>query len=556
MRVALLVWLSVVVGLPVLSGCRADELEYAGRALSAEALDAHVRFLASDVLEGRAPGTRGSELAALYIASQFALAGLEPAAEGSSYLQRVSLVATVPRPRLSFRARGGARLQPRYGPDYVAWSADPVDSTSVAGELLFVGYGISAPELEWDDYKGVDLSGKVLLILANDPGRWAGGRFRGDTLTYYGRWTYKLEEATRRGAAGAIIIHTPESVGYGWNVVRSSWSGEQVRLEPRPGADPLGFEGWLSRESAEQVLSMAGLDYETLWESARSPEFRPVATGVTVSAEVRSGVRRFTDANVAGLLRGSDPQRADQVVVFTSHYDHLGVGSAVDEDSIYNGAYDNASGSALLITLADAFARLRERPARSLLFLAVTAEESGLLGSRYYTENPLFPLSKTVANVNVDGANFWGRTQDVVVIGAEGSSLLETVAAAADAEGLRLKGDQAPEQGYLYRSDQFSFMKAGIPAAYIEHGLDYVGRMPGWGDNMREEYNAARYHQPSDEYDPQFDYSGAVQQARVVFRVGLSVANATDIPVWNEGSQFKAVRDSILASASALNGTQ
>ena len=264
---------------------------------------------------------------------------------------------------------------------------------------------------------------------------------------------------------------------------------------------------------------------------------------------MRSRVRSFIDVNVAGLLRGSDPEFSDEVVVFTAHYDHLGTGVAVDSDSIYNGAYDNASGIALLIVLADAFAHLPKRPARSLLFLAVTGEESGLLGSQYYVEHPLIPLAKTVADVNLDGANLWGRTQDVVVIGAESSSLLETVAAAAEAEGLRLEGDQAPEQGYIYRSSQYSFMKRGVPVANIEHGSDYVGRMPGWGDEMRAQYIAQHYRQPSDEYDPEFDYSGAVQQARVAFRVGLSVADARAIPVWQDGTEFKALRDSMLARA-------
>ncbi len=533
----------------LLWGCERAGVRYALETISAESFDAHVRFLASDYLEGRAPGTRGSELAALYIASQFELAGLEPAVDGSGYMQEVSLVATTPEPRLFFRARGGAGFRPEYGQDYVAWSADPVDSTSVVAELVFAGYGISAAEHDWDDYKGVDVSGKVLLMLVNDPGRALPDRFRADTLTYYGRWTYKFEEATRRGAAGALLIHTPESAGYGWNVVSSSWTGEQVGIEPPPGSHKLGLEGWLSREASEQVLSMAGLDFETLVESAGSPEFRPIATGVAVTGVVRSRVRSFNDVNVAGLLRGSDPELSDEVVVFTAHYDHLGTRVAVDSDSIYNGAYDNASGIALLIVLADAFAHLAKRPARSLLFLAVTGEESGLLGSQYYVEHPVIPLAKTVADVNVDGANLWGRTQDVVVIGAENSSLLETVAAAAEAEGLRLEGDQAPEQGYIYRSGQYSFMKRGVPVAYIEHGLDYVGRMPGWGDEMRAQYIAQHYRQPSDEYDPEFDYSGAVQQARVAFRVGLSVADALAIPVWQDGTEFKALRDSMLARA-------
>ena len=529
MRGKVLSGLAIGFGLLASASCARQDVTVALDAISARALDAHLRFLASDNLEGRAPGTRGSRLAAEYIAMQFELAGLEPALGDSSFYQRVELVSTTPRAALSLRARGGALFDPEYGSDFVAWSAEPVDSTRVQGELVFVGYGISAPEYDWDDYGDVNLTGKVLLMLVNDPGLDDPERFRGDTLTYYGRWTYKFEEAARRGAAAALLIHTYRSAGYGWNVVRASRSGERARLAGPPGAGGTSLEGWLSRQAAERVLSMAGLEFETLVETARSPEFRPIATGVTVSARVRNEVRRFTDANVAGLLRGSDPELADEIVVITSHYDHLGFGPPVADDSIYNGAYDNASGTAVLLTLAEAFSKLAQRPARSVLFLAVTAEEAGLLGSRYYVENPLYPLEATVVNINIDGVNLWGRTEDVVVVGAEGSSLEAVVAAAARAERLRLRGDRAPQQGYLFRSDQFNFMRAGVPVAYIGHGLDFIGRMPGWGEQTLEEYNRTRYHQPSDEYDPEFDYAGAVQQARVAFRVALAVANAAEL---------------------------
>lgn len=538
--------------LPLVAACTADPATRALDVITSEALDAHLRFLASDELEGRAPGSRGSRLAALYIATQFELAGLEPAVGDSSFIQPVALVSALPRPTLSFRARGGARFAPTYGTEFVAWSAGPVDSTRVESELVFVGYGISAPEYDWDDYREEDVSGKMLLMLVNDPGRADPDRFRGDTLTYYGRWTYKLEEARRRGASGALLVHTSESAGYGWNVIESSWTGEQITLQSEVAASEAPVEGWLAQSTAEQVLAMGGLDFATLLESSVSPEFRPIATGITVSARVRSRVRSFLDANVAGLLRGGDDELSDELVVVTSHYDHLGMGGS-RADSIYNGAYDNASGTALLINLAQAFARLPERPARSVLFLAVTAEESGLLGSGYYVRHPLFPLTSTVANINVDGANLWGRTKDVVVIGAEESSLEEIVAGAARAEGLRLSGDRAPEQGYLFRSDQFSFMKAGVPVAYIDHGLDFIGQMPGWGEQLLEEYNALHYHQPSDEYKTDFDLSGAVQQSRVAFRVVLAVANAAGRPTWNDDSLFKEARDSVFAAAPATN---
>ncbi len=547
MKRALVVALACTAG-ALTSACQTADTSAAFEAISTDALHAHIRFLSSDLLEGRAPGTRGSRLAAHYIATQFALAGLAPAVGGTSFLQPVSLVSMLPEPELSFRARGGARFEPTYGPDFVAWSSEVADSTEVEGELVFVGYGISAPEREWNDYKDVDVVGKVLLMFVNDPGPGLLDTFQGDTLTYYGRWTYKFEEARRRGAAGAILIHTRESAGYGWNVVQSSWIREHIELEPNPGERMLGLEAWLSRETADQLLSMAGLSFSTLVESARSQQFRPIETGVSVSARIKNRLRRFSDANVAGLLRGSDPRLRDEVVVYTSHYDHLGIGSPVDSDSIYNGAYDNASGTALLLTLASAFAQLPRPPSRSILFLAVTAEESGLLGSRAYTDSPLIPLERTAANINMDGANIWGRTRDVVALGHDESTITAFAAAAARAEGLKLLGDQAPEQGYMFRSDQFSFMKVGVPVIYIEHGLDYVDRPPGWGERVREEYNEQNYHQPSDEYRPDFDLSGAVQQGRVAFRVGLGIANAPSMPTWSPGSRFRAIRDSILSA--------
>jgi Zn-dependent M28 family amino/carboxypeptidase len=318
-------------------------------------------------------------------------------------------------------------------------------------------------------------------------------------------------------------------------VILSSQAGERLRYERGASEQPLGFEGWLNLEAAEQVASMAGLDFSTLLETARSEEFRPIATGVNVTATVRSSRRRIEVANVAGLLPGSDPRLADEVVVFSAHYDHLGIGPAVDGDSIYNGTYDNASGTALLLVLGEAFAQLPQRPARSILFLALTAEEAGLLGSGYYTDNPLLPLSRTVANLNIDGAGVWGRTEDIVVLGAEYSSLESIAAAAAAAEDLRLAGDRAPELGFIFRSGQFSFMRAGVPVAFVQHGLDYRGRLPGWGKQVMERYNSGQYHQPGDEYRPDFDYAGAVQQARVAFRIGFTVANGPDRPMWKEG---------------------
>jgi len=522
-------------------GCANQDGSPGLEAITAPGFDAHLRFLSSDLLEGRAPGTRGSELAASYIANQFALAGLVPAIGDSSFGQPVPLVAWTPEARLAFRAPGGAAFRPSYGAEFVAWSEDTTGIADIDSELIFVGHGIHAPEWDWDDYKDVDVSGRVVLMLANDPGPWVPGRFKGDTLTYYGLSAYKLEEAARRGAAGVIFVHTPETVGVGWSVIRSSLMRERVGLDGVSDSGVTSLGAWLSQDAAEQVVSMASLGFATLLETARSDKFRPVLTGVRVSASLRNATRRFVDLNLVGLLPGSDPQLARELVVYTAHYDHLGIAEAVDSDSIYNGTYDNASGVAMLLCLAEAFGRLPRRPARSILFVAVTAKESGLLGSRYYVDNPLVPLTRSVANINIDGINLWGATEDVTVLGAERSSIRGNAVRAARAENLRLEGDPSPEQGYLYRSDQFSFMRAGVPAIMVGHGLDFIGRMPGWGEQMMRGYLDLVYHKPSDEYDPDFDLRGAVQQGRFAFRIGLSLANETDRPVWRDSSEFRPV---------------
>ena len=507
----------------IAAGCTTNDASRALDAMTAEALEAHTRFLASDLLQGRRAGSAGSELAALYIETQFRQMGLQPGVGDSSFLQPVPLVSVESQASLAFRASGGASFRPAYGEAFVAWSADTAATRQVEGELVFVGYGIQAPEYGWDDYKDTDVAGKIVLMLAASPGQQAPGAFRGDSLTYYSFPEYKLEEAARRGAAGAILIHSPDLV-LGWDAVLSAWAGTQIWLDPASRGAAPGLEGWLSQDAARQVISMAGLDFATLLESARSENFRPIATGVSVSSTLRNRARRFVDFNVVGLLPGSDPELAGEYVVVVAHYDHLGIGPAVESDSIYNGCYDNASGTALLLGIADSFARLTRYPARSILFIAVTAGEPGLLGSQYYVENPLVPLRRTVAAINIDGANVWGLTTDVAVVGAEGLSLAAIVAEAAAAENLELKSDHSPERGFLYRSDQFSFMRRGVPVYYVQHGLDYVGRMPGWGKQVLEEYGERRYHRPSDECRPEFDYRGAVQQGRVAFRLVLGAA--------------------------------
>jgi hypothetical protein len=518
-----------LVAIVLLAGCKIGDSETALEAINVGAFDARLQFLSSDLLEGRAPGTRGARLAADYIAAQFAQAGLQPVGDASSYFQPVPLVARLPDPRLSFRALGGASIAPAHGSEFVAWSQDTAVVTSLEAELVFAGYGITAPEYDWDDYEDEDVSGKVLLVLAGDPGRHVSERFRGDTATRYGLASYKLKTAAQRGAVGVVMVHDPE-FGHDWSAIRSVRSGEQLELDDGSAPGGVAFGAWVTSSVAEQVAAMAGLDFETLLETARDDRSSPIETGVTVSASVTSRTRRFSGANVAGLLPGSHPELASEFVVFTAHYDHLGIGEPLDVDSIYNGAYDNASGTALLLCLAEAFGRMERRPARSILFLAVTAKEAGLLGSKHFVENPLVPLSRTVANINFDGVNLWGPTEDMVIIKADDSDVWDAALFAASDEDLRLESGWPPGWEAAYRSDHFSFFEAGVPAALLAHGLDYVGRMPGWGSQMLDHYSQALYHKPGDEYQPGLDLRGAVQQGRVAFRLGLRLSNRRTRP--------------------------
>ncbi|HET6230591.1 MAG TPA: M28 family peptidase [Longimicrobiaceae bacterium] len=501
-----------------------------------EAIDAHLRFLSHPLMEGRAPGTRGGRTAQEYIRAQMRRIGLEPA--GGSYVQPVPMVGLDPHPELSFTA-GGQTIEPIYRDDYVLRSGVPREQVETDAELVFVGYGITAPEYGWDDYEGVDVRGKVLLMRVNDPGTEATpGFFGGKALTYYGRWTYKYEEASRRGAAGAILIHTDDSAGYGWNVVRTSNTGVQYDLAGEPEL-PLDVRGWISSPMLRRVLTAAGLDLDDLLRRSEEFEFAPVPTGVRVHARVQSDVRPVETANVVGLLPGSDPARANEPVILASHYDHLGM--TVDEDgtaAIYHGAYDNASGVAVLLAIAEAAASMPDRPARPMLFMSTTAEESGLLGSEWYARNPLFPLATTAAMLNVDGANLFGRTHDVGPLGADRSDLGDVVSQAAADEGMHVAPEAHPEQGMFFRQDHFPLARAGVPALAMDHGMDYEGRPRGWGEQQHADFVANHYHQPSDAYRDDFDYSGALQQARILLRTAVAVASADELPQWSPGAEF------------------
>ena len=504
------------------------------------AMDAHLRFLASDLLEGRAPATRGGRLAAAYVAAQFQTLGLEPAGANGTYFQPVALVGMTPQPAFSWGKPGTAPDTLAYRDAFVAWAERPEADVSATGEVVFVGYGIRAPEWQWDDFKGADLRGKVLLMLVNDPGLVDTTIFLGKILTYYGRWTYKLEEAARQGAAGVVLIHTRESATYPWEVVRGSWSVEQFKLD-QPQSPSLAFAAWVTESSARGALTKVGLNLDSLTRAAARRDFHPVPTGLTAAVRIHSALRRVESENVAARLPGaggrSDPRLASQAVLLTAHWDHKGIGPVVRGDSIYNGAEDNASGVAALLGAAKALTQL-PRPARSILFVATTAEESGLLGSEAYVQHPLVPLAQTAAVLNLDVTNVRGATRDIGALGMDRSTLGPVFETAARAESLKV-GSQPDVRGSFFRSDHFPFARAGVPALSIKPGIDFVGRPQGWGEEQENIYNQQRYHQPSDEYQPTFRYAGLAQEVRVTVRTARAIANDPTMPRWLPTSEFQ-----------------
>jgi Zn-dependent M28 family amino/carboxypeptidase len=516
-------------------------------AITAAEIDGHLRFLSSDLLEGRAPATRGGRLTAEYIASQLRAFGLRPGLD-TSFLQSVPIdVVTADRATVRVAATDKATATLRFPEDAVVWAGSATPNSAARGELVFVGYGAAAPEYNWNDFKDVDVKGKVLLVLVNDPPAPSSepNLFGGRAMTYYGRWTYKFEEAERRGAAGALIVHTTEAAGYPWQTVVASWSSGQ-RMLPRPADQPppLGVRGWVTDSVATALLRQAGLDLAELRAHATRRDFRPVPTGITMDIGFRNSVNHLRSENVVGVVRGSDPALRDEYVSFSAHWDHFGIGPAVNGDSVYNGALDNASGTADLLAVARA-AAAGPPPRRSLLFVFVTAEESGLLGSKFYAENPTVPIERIIANLNVDGGNLLGRSRDLRVLGDTKSSLGPTLKSFIQPRGMRITPDAHPERGYFYRSDHFSFAKAGIPSVSIGAGNDYVGKPAGWGLAQEEEYTSKRYHQPSDEYRPDFDLSGAVQLSEIVLGFGRWIANGTRVPTWNADAEFRAARKPI-----------
>jgi Zn-dependent M28 family amino/carboxypeptidase len=503
------------------------------RSIDAAQIRAHLIFLADDLLEGRAPATRGERIAASYIASQLARSGVEPIR--GSFFQPVPLIVWRPDPRRITLSLGtGSNATPlRYSGEFVLWM-DGADSASVSSELVFVGYGVRAPEYQWDDYKNRDVRGKIVVVLVGDPPALPAQplMFEGPAATYYGRWTYKLEEAARRGAAAVLLVHTTDGAGYPWRVVETSWTRERLALasDAATMSSSLRLQGWLTSDAARRTLAAAGLDFTELFANAARRDFQPVFTGLTARLNAVGRARRTEGTNVVGVVPGRNPARPAEAVVYTAHYDHLGVGTSVDGDSIYNGAYDNASGVSLLLEVAEAFASLATPPERTIIFLFTTAEEAGLLGAEHYVRQPLFPIARTVAAFNIDGANVWGETDDVSAVGLERSTLGAIFQLHATALGLRVRGERAPDKGFFFRSDHFPFARAGVPALAFDHGVTFRNRPPDWGETILSRYETERYHSPGDEFDPDFDLAGAAQQGRLAFLVGLDVANTPQPP--------------------------
>ena len=519
-----------------------------GSEISETTIRAHIKFLSDDMLEGRGTGARGGEIAAKYIAAEMEALGLKGAGANGSFLQPVALVGVKADPgtRLTISSSNGKESF-KFADEFVAFTGAQTEEVNVDADLVFVGYGISAPEQKWNDYKGdaSDYRGKILVMLVNDPPATTSepNLFGGRTLTYYGRWTYKFEEAARRGAAGVILLHTDESAGYPWSVVRTSngsWRFDIARGQNDP-APFLQFRSWMTDESAHRMMRLAGQDLDALRVQAATRTFQPIKLGLKGELNLKSEVKRVAAPNVAGILEGRDPKLRDEYVVYSAHWDHLGVG-APDKtgDTIYNGAVDNASGVASVLAIAEALTKLppAQRPRRSSLFLFPTAEEQGLLGAEWYSKHPLVPVEKTAANVNLDSMNVLGTTHDFIPLGAERSTLNAIVEAVARDRGMRVSPDARPEQGSFYRSDHFPFAKVGIPSISLKEGDDYVGRPKGWGEQQFKAYNTAHYHQPSDEYSDSWDFRGMIQEAEIAMEIGRRVADAEQMPHFNPNDEF------------------
>src|SRR5213082_796793 len=534
-----------------------ERLKPALDAITPDGLLAHIKMLASDEFEGRAPGSKGEELSIKYISDQFKQIGLSPGNPDGTYFQEVPLAGIKTTPSASF-AVGGKTTTLSYPDDYVASSARLQNEIKVENsDIVFVGYGIVAREYGWNDYKDVDVRGKTLLMLINDPpipdpndsAKLDEKMFGGSAMTYYGRWTYKYEIAAQKGAAAAIIIHETEPAAYPWQVVKSSWAKENFELDaPDKNAGAVSVRSWITVDVAKKLLADSGHDFDALKKSAISKDFRPVAINAKANMDIRQQVHSFKSHNVIGKLDGSDPKLQDEYVIYTAHWDHLGRHPELQGDQIFNGAIDNASGVASVIQLAAAFTKLNPPPKRSVLFMATTAEEAGLLGAKFYAEHPFYPLEKTLADINIDGVNPWGKTHDLEDLSLGFSTVDDLLAAAAKQQARSAIPDSRPDKGKIYRADNFEFSKAGLPSLYIGKGEHLLSR-PENAPLRSDEFDSKDYHQVTDEVRPDWDLSGAVQDVQLLFEVGYQVANGDKFPEWKPRSEFKAKRDSMLKSS-------
>ena len=519
----------------------------------------HIETLSSDAFEGRRPGTPGEERTVEYLTGEFQKLGLKPGNTDGTFIQKVPLVGITGAEAKPLVVSGKARATFKWRDEVVAWTKHVADGARIENsDLVFVGYGVVAPEYSWDDFKGVDLKGKTLVVLVNDPqvpdaadpAKLDARTFNGAAMTYYGRWTYKFEEAARRGAAGALIIHETGPAGYPFAVVQGNLGEKFDLVTPDKNMGRANIEGWLSLDAAKRILTMGGQDFDALKKLATTREFKPVPLGLKASLAVKNTMRTIESRNVLAKLEGSDPVLKDEYIVYTAHWDHFGIGepdpNGDKNDKIYNGALDNASGVASMLEMARAFTQVKPAPKRSILFVAVTAEEQGLLGSQYYAVTPVYPLVKTLANINVDGINQWGRTKDITVIGLGASDLDDYLRDAAAEQSRTLRPDPESEKGFYYRSDHFNFAKQGVPALYTDTGVEFVGKPTEYSKQKRDEYTDRDYHKPSDQIKPDWDLAGAVEDAELMVAVGYRVANADKFPEWKPGNEFRAKREDMV----------
>ena len=519
--------------------------EAATAVLQEQRLLDEITMLASDSFLGRGPGTAGEDRTVAYLEQQFKAIGLEPGNPDGTYIQQVPLVGITPKPTPQLvLTKGSNKRVLAFKTDVVAWTKHVADSASIANsEMVFVGYGVQAPDFEWDDYKGLDGAGKTLVMLVNDPPLADSTQVGGKAMTYYGRWTYKYEQGMKHQAAAVLIVHETGPAGYPFAVVQGK-TGEQFDLvTPDKNLGRAPIEGWITLDQAKALFTMAGQDFDGLRAKASTRDFAPVPLGVSASMTIKNGLRTVQSRNMVAKITGSDPKLKDEYIVYTAHWDHFGIGDQINGDSIYNGALDNASGTAGMLQLARAFKALPAAPKRSILFLAVTAEEQGLLGSQYYSVTPLYPLAKTLANINIDGLNLSGRTKDLTVIGLGASELDDYIRDAAAIQSRVIRPDPESEKGYYYRSDHFNFAKQGVPALYAEGGVDYIGQPADYGIKAREQYVAEDYHKPSDQVKPFWKLDGAVEDLRLLLTVGYWVAEADRFPEWRPGNEFRAARE-------------